>query len=213
MVMQRVAIKLVIIAAALSLLIPSFAYARLLLCSPADMITKSQLIVIAKVTKRSEQRWSASGEFAIRKVLIGDYASKTILVEHLRGVCDATPDIPEAGTEVLMLLSKDCKGKYSCWSPNSMGIIKNGRVVRIYQGVNVDRQPYVQVYNCFIEGMERIESESASKQDAIAGGSTSKGALAKNPNNTKLIYTEVLIPAALLSLFLYLRRNDSGAGR
>ncbi|MHB8841959.1 MAG: hypothetical protein ACYC56_09280 [Candidatus Aquicultor sp.] len=195
--MQRVAVKLVIIVAALSLLTPSYVYARLLLCSPADMITKSQLIVIAKVEKRSQQEGRVIGEFAIKKVLIGNFGEKTIKIKSSDWF-DGTPGIPGVGTEVFMLLSKDYEGKYSCWNPNSMGIIKNGRVVSIYQGVNVDRQPYTCVYNCFIEGMERIESESARKQD-----------LTKNPNSSKLIYTEVLIPAALLILFLYLRRNDS----
>jgi len=75
-------------------------------------------------------------------------------------------------------------------------------------GVNVD-QPYVHVYNCFIEGIARIESESARKQADITGASTSKDDLAKSPNGSKLIYTEVLIPAALLILFLYLRREHS----
>jgi len=207
--MQRIVLKLVVIVASLVLLSPSSAYAKLALYSPADMITKSQLIVIAKATQRSEQGQRVTGKFAIQKVLIGDYESKTILVEHRRGECDATPDIPDVGTEVFMLLLKDYEGNYCCINPNSMGIIKNGRVACIYQGVNVDRQPYVHVYNCFIEGIARIESESARKQADITGASTSKDDLAKSPNGSKLIYTEVLIPAALLILFLYLRREHS----
>lgn len=209
--MRRRVIKLVTIMVLLALLIPSYVAARLLFYTPVEMITKSSLIVMATVTGRTLQGSVLAGEFKIERVLIGDYDGTTLrILQRTDRFPEITQDIPERGTEVFLLLSKDSTGQYGFTHLNSVGIVHYGRVASIYKGINDSKQPYVTVYNCFIEGMNRMESESQHKSTGTTVLSI-KEKPTKKPKDFKLIYMEVFIPAVTLILVLYLWREKSQA--
>ncbi|HZD59917.1 MAG TPA: hypothetical protein VE439_05635 [Anaerolineae bacterium] len=150
--MRNISSKLIIAVLLLVLLTPAVSFARLLIPTPQQIISESNVIVVAKVTKRVLGRETLVGEFKVIKLIKGDLGDRfTVTVDSVVMGGFLQP-IPKEETEVLAFLTKDASGKIGFTADvNSIGIIENGKVVDIFAGTNVKDHPYITLYNDLLQ--------------------------------------------------------------
>ncbi|HZD59535.1 MAG TPA: hypothetical protein VE439_03640, partial [Anaerolineae bacterium] len=131
------------------------ASAMLVLYSPQDMIERSSLIVDATVVGSTTERTTYGGEpvetFKVNAVLKGITTGPTITVSK-----SLYQPMPNPGTRVMVLLqvnpSKYSRANYIFTGDvNNIGIIKGGKVVDIFNGVNIKGSDRIAIYNNFYQ--------------------------------------------------------------
>lgn len=138
------------------------AFAREVIYSPQDMIESSSLIVDATVVDDPTRYVNKVDSLEVNAVLKGTTTSPTITVSK-----SFYQEMPSPGTRVMVLLQNDLS-KYELANyvftgdVNNIGIIKDGKVVDIYQGINLKTAPYVAVYNNFYQ--EKTKERQAKLQ-------------------------------------------------
>jgi hypothetical protein len=205
---DRIAL-LIIAMMLLALMMPSHAFARLLFVTPEETIEESDLIVTAIVIKRVEDEQKPVGKFKVTRVLKGGYKREFLTIAseaHFGGMPPGLMQgIPEVGTEVMMILSKNSAGKFDFPELNSVAIIKEGRIIDIYNKGIVENQPYITVYNNLLQKASRQQANTL--RGAAAASHVKDKSRTRSTDHFKPLYLGLLASIGGVVIYLFMKRT------
>ena len=185
---------------------PNLAYGKLTVLPPEKMLDKAQLVVIGEVISIDHDIEKNDnmevGEIKVKQIIKGDYTEETIILHEVKYITGAVIErIPPIGSEVFLLLG--ASGNYFV-DGNQIGIIEDGQVVDIYDGINLEIHPYVEKYNEYyqLHKNEGIVIEQTSDTAIISDNPETKSN-STNWNNGYTYLIGATIALVLLGLLIY----------
>ena len=146
-------------------------FAKLVLPGPELMLKDADLIitgVVTKLTPTTKVEDGYIGTIQVNHILKGSFKEKEVtLTEDRYSFSKAwLQRIPPKNTQVLVLLKIDENGKpYFFVDGNQIAIIKDNKVVQIYQGIN-QHLPYVKYYNDFYQKNKKLNEKAIIKDNS-----------------------------------------------